>query len=222
MWLQAWTNAAATRVRNWIEWCRSGWRTQPARTIAALALLLAIVDFIKPLSMVQLGLLVVALVALSPLAERLPERLPTIFKSAKLPGGFEFEFREYERNVQVKVPETSSETLSPANFALTYTCWRAPKHDHNPKFQGHQVYRFDVKLTAAPAAMDRVERVKYLLPPAWDTSPITVTNRDTSFLLKEVTWADLLVRAEVYAREQNAPVELSCFVRLSEHGPRLS
>jgi hypothetical protein len=93
---QAWPGAAATQVRNWIEWCRSTWRTQPARTIAVVALLLAVVDFMRPLSVVQLGLLIVALVALSPWAER----LPTIFESAELPGGLKFKFREVVKEVE--------------------------------------------------------------------------------------------------------------------------
>lgn len=87
--------AAATKVRNWIEWCRSTWLTQPARAIALVALLLAVVDFIRPLSIVQFGLLVIALVALSPWAER----LPTIFESAELPGGFKVNFREVTKEI---------------------------------------------------------------------------------------------------------------------------
>jgi hypothetical protein len=84
--------AVAAKARDCIEWFRHTWRTQPAQTIAVLALVLVIVDFVRPLSLVQLALLIVALVALSPWSQRVPSLLATTFESWEV-GSVKFKFR---------------------------------------------------------------------------------------------------------------------------------
>jgi hypothetical protein len=116
-------------------------------------------------------------------------------------------------------PAPISDKISGEHLALIYSCWRAPHYDE--RFPGHEVYRFDIIIEADPRLLDRIEKVVYLLPPAWPTSPEEVTDRDSFFGLKERTWADLLARAKVQLRDQEKPVFLSCYVRLSQHGPRL-
>ncbi len=105
------------------------------------------------------------------------------------------------------------------HLALINSSWRSPRHDY--RFPGNQVYRFDVILAGDPAALARVEKVGYLLPPAWPTSPSEVENPMSNFGLKELAWSDLLVRARVYVHHQMEPVYLSSFVRLTETGRRL-
>lgn len=111
------------------------------------------------------------------------------------------------------------------HLALIHTSWRSPQHDG--QFNGyHQynVHRFDVVLAAKNTEiMDRIEQVTYYLPPAWPptSSPTTVMNKESRFKLKELAWADVLVRAKVFVRNQKPPVDLSCFVRLTETGPRI-
>jgi TIR domain len=112
----------------------------------------------------------------------------------------------------------ATEEITGEHLALIHSCWRAPRHD--ARF-GQRVYRIDVVLDAAEAVLDRVERVTYLLPPAWPTSPATTSDRQTRFGLKELTWADLLVRAKVYVRGQDVPIPLSSFIRLTKAGGRL-
>jgi hypothetical protein len=131
-------------------------------------------------------------------------------------GGVVVEIRE---NVAVTVPDARTEQLTAEHFALVYSCWRAAKHD--ARFPKHQVYRFDVILAAGADVLDQVERVIYVLPPAWPTSPHTVTDRKSSFGLKELAWGNLSVRSQVFVRGQRDPIFLSCYVRLTEQGPKL-
>ena len=75
-------------------WAReaASWRRriQYQHWIAALAVLLVIFDtFVKPISVVSLGLLIVAVAVLSPWWRQ----VPTFLKSAELPGGLKLEFR---------------------------------------------------------------------------------------------------------------------------------
>jgi hypothetical protein len=63
----------------------------PQKILAGIAIALIVFDlFVKPLIAVSLGLLAIAFLALSPWLQRLPNFL----KTAELPGGFKFEFRE--------------------------------------------------------------------------------------------------------------------------------
>jgi hypothetical protein len=119
----------------------------------------------------------------------------------------------------LKAAIPSSNQITAEHLALIHSSWRAPRHD--ARFRGHQVYRFDVVVSAAGAVLDRIDRVIYLLPPAWPTSPKTVSDRRTSFGLKELAWGDVLVRAKVYMKGQKAPIDLSSFVRLTETGQHL-
>jgi hypothetical protein len=118
----------------------------------------------------------------------------------------------------------SSEPITQTHIALTSSCWRAPKHDH--RFP-HPAYRFDVVVVGADPALDRIERVVYHLPQAWDhhgTEPRArqeKRNRRVRFRLEDITFADLIVHADVHVMEQPEPVRLSTFVRRAESGPRI-
>jgi hypothetical protein len=72
-------------IQNWLRSIRyQHW-------VATLALLLMLFDtFIKPLSAISLGLLIIAVAVLSPWWEH----VPTIIKSVHLPGGLKLEFRD--------------------------------------------------------------------------------------------------------------------------------
>jgi hypothetical protein len=124
-------------------------------------------------------------------------------------------------NITAKTPESPNDRITGEHLALLYSCWRAPQFDQN--WPGHELYRFDIVVEAAPAVLDSIEKVEYRLPPAWpsSSSPKEVLDKSSAFGLKELTWADLLARARVYIRDQDEPIYLSCHVRLSEHGPRL-
>jgi len=95
------------------------------------------------------------------------------------------------------------------------------RSQHDSRFSEAKVYRLDVILAGDPGVLARVEKVVYMLPPAWPTSPIEVDSRTPLFGLKELAWSDLLVRARIYVRQQFEPIYLASFFRLIEHGTRL-
>jgi YEATS family len=119
----------------------------------------------------------------------------------------------------IPAPE-EGELVTSAHVALTASCWRAQRYDE--AFDQHS-YRFDVILVGAPSVLDSVEYVEYFLPPAWppESSPRKVYDRLSAFKLKDITWADLFVRAEVHFTTQPEVVQLGCFVGLSEAGRKI-
>ena len=114
--------------------------------------------------------------------------------------------KQYEQrkrdNIALSAPGSANDKITGEHLALIYSCWRAPQHDE--RWQGHEVYRFDIIVESSPAVLDSIEKVVYLLPPAWppSSSPKEVMDRASAFGLKELTWADLLARARVHIRDQ--------------------
>jgi hypothetical protein len=110
------------------------------------------------------------------------------------------------------------------DLSLQSSSWRAPWHDHvagERGFPDERVYRIDVIVDAAGEMLDRISKVVYFMPPAWDTSPTVKTNRQDRFGLKELSWANVNVRVQVYERSEREPIELATFVHLEESGERL-
>jgi hypothetical protein len=125
---------------------------------------------------------------------------------------------EGKRIVDIPAPGPAA-PVTGEHLALINSSWRAPKHDL--RFAGNQVYRFDIIVAGDPTVLARVEKVVYMLPPAWPTSPKEIDSQTSMFGLKELAWADLLVRARVYVHAQLEPIYLSSFVRLTQHGTHL-
>jgi hypothetical protein len=127
--------------------------------------------------------------------------------------------KSHRKPVDIPAPATGA-PVTGEHLALVNSSWRARKHDS--RFPGNRVYRFDVILAGDPSVLGRVEKVVYMLPPAWGgTSPIEVDSKTPLFGLKQLAWSDLLVRARIYVRQQFEPIYLSSFVRLTEQGTRL-
>ncbi len=170
-----------------------------------------------------------------PHSDELPESLRVLatLQAAHLrDSDFRYDFerlfgviKQYEErkreNITLSAPESPNDKITGEHLALIYSCWRAPQYDE--RWRGQEVYRFDIIVEASPAVLDSIEKVVYLLPPAWppSSSPKEVLDRALAFGLKELTWADLLARARIHIRDQEEAVHLSCYVRLSQHGPRL-
>lgn len=102
--------------------------------------------------------------------------------------------------------------MTNSDLRLDWKCWRTPQFDAEHKAT---VYRLDVVVDAAPAIMERIHRVEYYLPPAWDASGRSrayqiVVSRSSRFQLKDLTYAsDLDVHAEVHVWGQSESVRLS-------------
>ena len=118
----------------------------------------------------------------------------------------------------LKAAMPSGNHITAEHLVLIHSCWRAPKHD--ARFP-HKMYRFDVIISATGEVLDRIARVTYLLPPAFPTSVITVSDRTSSFGLKELAWGNVTVRAKVFLLGEEVPIHLSTYVRLPESGDHL-
>jgi hypothetical protein len=103
------------------------------------------------------------------------------------------------------------------DLSLESSCWRAPQHDEK---HHATVYRFDVVVTALDEILDRIHRVEYHLPPAWDDHGYNrahqvIVNRRTRFKLKDLTYAsDLDVHADVHFWGQSDPIHLLAEVKV--------
>lgn len=143
-------------------------------------------------------------------AERVAERIQSVVAGTK-----QYDEEHARKYMSSPMPH---EKISSKHFMLEATSWRAEWLDH--KFN-QRVYRFDIVLNASTDALDRVNQITYLLPPAWVKSPYNITDRQNRFRLKELAWADLFVRARVDVKEQDEWVDISCHVQLNEAGPRI-
>jgi hypothetical protein len=110
------------------------------------------------------------------------------------------------------------EPVTAEHLVLRHTCFRTPKRD--AEF-GERVYSFGVRPDGAPEVLGRIEYVYYFLPPAWPPSESPKLIETPGFVLKNLTWDEVVVRARVYIAGQNDPVPLSAYVRRTETGPRI-
>lgn len=89
------------------------------------------------------------------------------------------------------------------------------------------MYRFDIVVAAPDEILNRIHRVEYLLPAAWDErgrnrAHQVVVNRRSRFKLKDLTYAsDLDVHADIHFWGQPEPIRLSTVLRVTETGQRL-
>ena len=120
-----------------------------------------------------------------PHSDELPESLRVLatLQAAHLrDSDFRYDFerlfgviKQYEErkreNITLSAPESPNDKITGEHLALIYSCWRAPQYDE--RWRGQEVYRFDIIVEASPAVLDSIEKVVYLLPPAWASFFIT-------------------------------------------------
>jgi hypothetical protein len=111
--------------------------------------------------------------------------------------------------------------VSDANIALFHTSFRRP--DKDAHYSGHRMYQIEIVVLGADEALDRIEKVTYLLDPAYPKNryEFGFESRNTKFKLKELANGFSIVRAEIQLREQLEPIRLNRFINLSESGPRI-
>jgi hypothetical protein len=118
----------------------------------------------------------------------------------------------------------ATSAVTQADVRLASSCWRAPQHDEK---HHATVYRFDVVVEAASEILDRIHRVEYQLPPAWDApgrqrAHQVIVSRRSRFKLKDMTYAsDLTVNVQIHVWGQSEAIRLSTVVKVAETGPRL-
>lgn len=114
----------------------------------------------------------------------------------------------------------SGQPVTDQHLALIHTCWRSRRHE--AEF-GTIMYRWDMCLFGSAEALDRVDRVTYILHPAYEdrargSSALVVRNaeasRGTCFELRQLANGHSLVRAIVALRGQDEPLYLSRYVNV--------
>jgi hypothetical protein len=131
---------------------------------------------------------------------------------------------EYVQAMQGHVPtllETpgSDDTVTEEHMDLLHSSWRYAKVDE--RFQGRAMYAFHVVIKARESVLNRIEFVKYQLPPPWTNPERTVTDRESNFKLKELAWGEFKLNAEVKIKGQHNLIKLSRYINLTMTGPRI-
>ena len=129
---------------------------------------------------------------------------------------------EYVQAMQGQVPtllETpgSDDTVTEDHLALLHSSWRYAKVDD--RFQGRAMYVFHVVIKARESVLNRIEFVRYRLPPPWPNPERTITDRESHFKLKELAWGEFRLDAEVKIKGQHDLVKLSRYINLTMTGP---
>lgn len=114
----------------------------------------------------------------------------------------------------------SGEMLTDDHLALIHRSWRAPEHDARTR-DGNKMFRIHVITFGTADALQRVERVVYLLDKAYPNPVQPGGPREKKFPLNELANGYSLIRAEVFVRGQIEPVRLSRFLDLTDASPRL-
>ena len=112
-----------------------------------------------------------------------------------------------------------SDPVTDEHLTLVHSSWRVPQKDAD--FGGQQMYRIHVIVFGTDAALNRIEKVRYILDPAYPNPIQESTNRDRNFELKELANGYSMIRAEISIKRQVELVHLSRFINLTEIGPRL-
>jgi hypothetical protein len=142
-----------------------------------------------------------------------------------------------KRSTQIKEPGVTGEgspdidldpqsNIIPADYVfLNHTSFLRP--ELQAEFQaktGVICSHYDIRVIADSyykGALDRVEKVEYLLDESYPESIQVRTRKSDKFLLKEIANGESLIIAKVYLRDRKNPLILQRFVTLWESGPRI-
>jgi hypothetical protein len=125
---------------------------------------------------------------------------------------------EIQKPREIKAPE-GAEEISFEHVALLHSSWRYPKKD--AEF-GRPIWAFHLIVVAADEVLDRIDSVTYTLHPSYgERERQEIRDRTSNFALKELAWAESIVRATITIRNQQTLVKLNRYINLTETGPRL-
>lgn len=126
------------------------------------------------------------------------------------------------------------EKITVKNLTLRYSFWRTSKHDAK---YCYDVYRLDAIILASEVVMNEIDHVAYHFPKVWEQFGILskriIYKRVDNFKLREYTFADTYLNADVYFKDaqriystsveddKKNVISLSCYVQLSEIRTRI-
>ena len=161
--------------------------------------------------------------------------LPMILKSAELPGGWKLKFHEPEPTQGM-----AGETLSPIlpyeklpndYLFLNHTSFYLDTTERQKLEQvairrktkvDRKHYHIHVIVDSYYAkAIDRVDRIEYILHKAYPEPVRIVSNKHEKFLLKEMANGEFVLLAKAYLKNQEEPILLQRYVTLWDTGPTL-
>jgi hypothetical protein len=122
-----------------------------------------------------------------------------------------------------KIPAPKNiENTTLSNIALLHTSFLTSKrpigYDEATTF-----YQFEVIVAAPTPVMDSISHVKYYLGEPWPESlrERTIENRSSRFKMKDLANGTSIVRADVYLRDKDEPIQLNRFIDLRPNGPEI-
>src|SRR6266516_4563721 len=112
-------------------------------------------------------------------------------------------------------------------FYINHTSFlRKEKQEEFRRRTGLNIDHYDIRVVIDSYyedALDKIQRVKYILDEAYPT-PVYEFNDDAKsnkFLLKELANGEYVLKAEIYLEDRNEPVHLQRFITLWKSGPEL-
>jgi TIR domain/prokaryotic YEATS domain len=123
-------------------------------------------------------------------------------------------------------PSTGPHETAPA-FYLNHTSFLRPEKQEEFRTRTDVALpHYDIRVfvdSEDETALDRIERVEYILHGSFPEPTRVRTQRDRweHFLLKELAYGEFLLRDKIYLRGQLVPVELQRYITLWKSGPDL-
>lgn len=130
-----------------------------------------------------------------------------------------------KRAVPSSHPTATLKEIPPDYYFLNHTSFlRKSKQEEFITRTGVYAPHYDVRIIVDsndPQALDRIEKVEYILDPTYPTNVYWSTDRAQKFLLKELANGESVLQARVYLRGGGPAISLQRYLTLWESGPHL-
>jgi hypothetical protein len=125
-----------------------------------------------------------------------------------------------------ELPPPSQRDPIPADYVyLNHTSFlREDKQEELKRLGGVDLPHYDIRVildSYYEGALEKVERVEYILHRAYPEPYQVRTNRASRFLLKEIANGEYVLLARVYLKGHATPLVLQRYITLWTSGPRL-
>lgn len=130
-------------------------------------------------------------------------------------------------NWDSETKEIIKEKLIPFSFFLKSTSFfkkeRQEKYWEDPILKSRKIYNIHVIVDSSiEGALENVDHVIYILNPSYkDRQVQKKEDFKDKFRLKELAYGEYTLKAEVFLKGKEEPIELQHFIKLEEEGPRL-
>jgi hypothetical protein len=123
------------------------------------------------------------------------------------------------------VPQTAQEALPFDYYFLNHTSFlRRERQEEFRERTGVPLNHYDIRVIVDSyyrGALERIERVEYILHSSYPQPIQTRRNPEDKFLLKELANGEYVLMAKVHLKDRKEPVLLQRYITLWDSGPRL-